>query len=590
MVDDKRLDKSEDMNGDLGAADVIARLRAIPRLRPRAVFRFKVALVSRFPDSAFLGHILGTPERADEGADLVQLRRAVLKPAMVAMVAASVILLLMMGLMLLAGGSRPGDALYALKRARERVEMSFTRDPVSRAKKELALAERRLSELDSLIVAGSLDPERIKYIADEYGKNKKQVKQVIESNINDSEASRLQANLDSIENQKDNIVARMSTGAGPGDMQVPASGAKVTVRDSSGRDSLGSGSPSIVGQVDENGELEFEYLAADAEDAACVEAIVELDGRKTRKPISLYRACETASSGDTRGAVSAVLTPLPGKGNRVELDNGVIRVTADGHDSGAVIGKISAVKDDVGFGPLKVTFTDGNGYALPGDNVDVKGPYLVPGVAESAAYEINYDLELDGATVHNSCRVSLAKGDDYVSVSCETSVDNGKDVNRSADEELPVQLRFSLPLGTNARVAGEPVKVPGNSSKPVTVVFSEKYPFATFNSYGKTISIIYPDCGPTEWYLDGKHLEAIFSSAPFNTEESVDCTALIGFMGDEDAARLSDDPDLADMIDARYDHTFYVACSQDLEKLKPGRHTITLTIRKRYEELGDYFE
>lgn len=592
MVEDKRADRSRETNGNRGEADLVARLAAIPRLRPRAVFRVKVALISRLPDSALICRVLGTPEPAASGTGPVAGRRwrAVLKPAKVAMVAGSVVLFLFMGLTVLSGGSRPGDALYALKRARESVEISFARNPVSKAGKRLALAEERLSELESFVNAGSLDPEEIKYIADEYKKNKRYVKQVMEGDANESESSRLQAHLDFIEVQKDNVVGSMCSGAGPREMLVPACGAKVTVRDSSGRNSLGNSKSSIVLRADENGEFEFEYLAADPEDAACIEAIVELDGRKTKEPILLCQACETASSGGTSGAVSAVLTPLPGKGNSIELDNGVICVTADGRDGGAVIDKINAVKNGVGFGPFKVIFTDGKGCTLPLDDVEVSGPYLVPCGAQSAAYEINYDLELEGATFHSSYRVSLAKGDNYVAVSCETSVDNGKAVNRSADEGLPVQLRMSLPLGTDARVAGEPVKTQGNSSEPVTVIFDAKRPFATFNSGGKPVSIIYPDCGPAEWSLDGKHLEAIFSDATLNAEACLDYVALIGFMGDEEAARLSHDPDLTETIGSRYDDNFDVACSTDLEKLKPGRHKITLTIRKRYEKLGDYFE
>ena len=280
----------------------------------------------------------------------------------------------------------------------------------------------------------------------------------------------------------------------------------------------------------------------------------------------------------------------------MELANGVLRVTADGQDKGAVIKTISmAGNGGVGVGPLTVELTDGEVSDLPEDDIEVSGPYLVPGGRESVAYEINYDLELDGVAVHSSYRVSLSEGDNYVSVLSITSVKDGKEVRRSADGGSPVVLQMKLPLGTDPLVAGERVETQ-DSEGPITVCFDEKRPFATFNSGGKTVSTIFsPDGGPAEWFIDGKYLAADFSGTALKPGACFESTVLIGFMDEEETALLAQnasdsDWNLPETIGARYDDSFNVTCNPTLEELMSGRHEITITVRKRYEKLSDYFE
>lgn len=565
----------------------IARTRDVQRFHPRLAFRIKVALVSRFPDSAALRRALGTPGgKPAESGHGPPAWKVVLRPAAAALVAASVVFILLVGLTMMAGSSQPGDTLYAFKHARESIEMSFTRDPVPKAKKRLSLAEKRLSELEHFLSAGTLEPENIEYIANEYNKNKEYVEEVISSNAGKTEASRLQAHLDFIENQKDNLVNGMISGAGAEEVMFPAVGARVTVSDRSGRSSLGRVATDVSGRTDKNGEFEFEFVTDEPGDTRQVEAVIKLDGRKNVVP--LYDAGDEPSYDKEAEAVSAEVTPLPDGGKKAILDNGVVLVSTDGLGSGTVIDVLSAV-DNGGTvaGPLEVTLVGQDGTPVNGDTVLTKGPYIIPTAGSSAAYELQYDLELEGSTVHSVFRVSLAEGDSYVSVSCKTSVE-GIGTRLSA-----AGLQMRLPLGADTRIGGEPVKSSGNG-EPITVAFDDAHPYATFDSGGETISLVFPENGPEEWSVSGNLLLSDFASENLSPAAVTESTALLGFCDEGESALLVEVPgDSSLSTPATVNENgdgFHVECSPLLEELKPGRHTITLTVRKQYETIGDFFE
>lgn len=68
------------------------------------------------------------------------------------LLAATIVLLLTLGGSLTASASSlPGDALYPVKRAVERVALAVERDPAQKADRHLLYAERRLSELATLL-------------------------------------------------------------------------------------------------------------------------------------------------------------------------------------------------------------------------------------------------------------------------------------------------------------------------------------------------------------------------------------------------------------------------------------------------------
>jgi len=584
-MNEKDTNKTEESPDNRESLDITARMSSLPRFQPRAVFRLKIALISRFPDSNALRKTLGMPGAITARGTRRDIPgwQVVFKPATLTLVAASVILFLFVGLTVLAGSSRPGDALYAFKHARESIEMSFTRDPVAKAKKKLSMAEKRLAELESFVSSGTLDEDKIEYIADEYRKNKEYIEDVIASDAAGYDTSRLQAHLCFIEDQKDSIIEGVTSGAGPEGIPLPAVEADVTVQDTSGRNSLGRVAADVTGKTDENGEFEFEYMAGEPDDARDIEVMIELDGRKTLAP--LFEAGDNPSPKVVPETVSAVITPLPEGGSAAVLNNGLVRVTTDSQ-GGVLIEKLDSDGNVVAVaGPLELTLMSEEVFPIDGDALPAKGPYIVSTGVSSAACELRYDIAVEGGTVRKTSRVGLSEGDGHVTVSCAVSGDG------NSTGSPPLLLQVSLPLGSNARVGGKSVKSAGNG-EPVSADFNKTKPYATFQSGGETVSLVCPDAEPEEWSFSENLLTVDFVGGNINDPLNIEATMLLGFCGDEEAVWQPFPDDFSVSAPAADDDVdgFSIECSPALDKLKAGRHRVTLTIGKRYEKLSDYFE
>ena len=95
--------------------------------------------------------------RADRARNVVLVpsrsRRGV-RAAALGLVAAIVLTLGAGSAVAASAGALPGDGLYGVKRAVERISLAMHRDPVGRASLHLQFAQERLNEIEALIAAG----------------------------------------------------------------------------------------------------------------------------------------------------------------------------------------------------------------------------------------------------------------------------------------------------------------------------------------------------------------------------------------------------------------------------------------------------
>jgi hypothetical protein len=128
--------------------DDVARLLQSARLLPGAMVRSVAPAVAE-------DH-LATLRRDRARAFVVvpTARRRGLRAGAVALLAGAVLLLGAGGAVAASSNALPGDALYGVKRAVERISLAMHRDPVGRAALHLQLAKTRLDEIQALIDAG----------------------------------------------------------------------------------------------------------------------------------------------------------------------------------------------------------------------------------------------------------------------------------------------------------------------------------------------------------------------------------------------------------------------------------------------------
>jgi uncharacterized protein DUF5667 len=128
-----------------------------PFLHPAQVAR--ASLVRSVPEDVARDHLAGL--RADRARSVVTLPRVRRSPAVrlaSAFVLAAMLLVIGGGSAIAASSSAlPGDPLYGVKRAVERVSLAMHRDPVGRAALHLQFADVRLHEVSALVLAGK-DP------------------------------------------------------------------------------------------------------------------------------------------------------------------------------------------------------------------------------------------------------------------------------------------------------------------------------------------------------------------------------------------------------------------------------------------------
>ncbi|HJR18286.1 MAG TPA: DUF5667 domain-containing protein [Actinomycetota bacterium] len=140
----------------LDAAEGAATGDLAPLLHPARAAR--PALIHSVPSNVAADHLAAL--RSDRARNVVvapPLRRRGMR-LVAASLAAGMILVLGAGSAVAASSSAlPGDTLYGVKRAVERVSLAMHRDPGSRAELQLQFAATRLAEIDALLAAGE-DP------------------------------------------------------------------------------------------------------------------------------------------------------------------------------------------------------------------------------------------------------------------------------------------------------------------------------------------------------------------------------------------------------------------------------------------------
>src|SRR5687767_15440835 len=136
-----------------------------PLLHPAQVAR--AAFVRSVPADVVRAHIAAL--RADRARNVVVPVRAQVRfrAARIAMVAAIVAVLGCGGAVAASASALPGDALYGIKRATERVSLAMHRDPVGRAALHLQFASTRAQEVQELLAAGRSPSKTIQALEEE---------------------------------------------------------------------------------------------------------------------------------------------------------------------------------------------------------------------------------------------------------------------------------------------------------------------------------------------------------------------------------------------------------------------------------------
>ena len=702
MTDTER-EGHKEISGPEGMPEIIERISALPRIKPGRAFRARMAIYCYLPSLACrLIEGRRASYSALRGPDGEADRRPAhaVSPARVA-TAVALVLLLSFGvfgaLVLAAKHSQPGNPLYSIKRFRENLELVFTWDKAKKAQKNLALAQTRLSELDYLIANKKLDPASLTTVAGDYTAKRVAVEDMLRQDSAMPDAQDVASQLRVVDTTAENIEKRLAS-AGAFAALSPASGAQVTVRDTSGRPTLDAGKNSVRAKPGASGQVSVSANIDGAEGARNLEAFVELNGRSEVLPLF------PASFESTHGTVSATVSPRTsaieigrpqlftltlrasdgaGVGGRevrlvdktgtstingvsgevilttaydgsctfsltknsldhvsritatmingtaydlgdvltvgglktvagngrpsgvnvknigpaagpqnIELDNGLIRVTAGGGRRGYIIDSITGVAEPGQAGPLYDPLAIDNS-GNEADNTEVTGPRLAFANAGAAGYVV--DLEAPNG-LRKSYQVALAKGQAYVTVTCriESNQEKGRVLN---NQESSIEVsRLEISQGSELNVSGN--KVPPNTSgNPLELIFQVGRPYTVVESGGCRSIMTFPinsETYPDGWSLGRSYIAPVVRSLFAGSRSGANFTFILGtgdsklinYLKTQSLRGIEGTPrEEAQQVASDGADGFAIKSSPSIDVLRNGKQTLELSIYKRYERV-----
>jgi|GEM_PF-5273631 len=251
---------------------IVDQIRLLPRAEPRLRFRAKIAIISLLglmPSATATGaqRSRSNGSRRAAGAFFERWVGTVALALFIALVS----FWSLAGLAVHAG---PNDNLYFLKRAGEGLNLSLTWNSYKKAEKSVVFAERRLSELNSLVSKKEIKTDQVVCLAAECERYQQTANSLILENQKNSNMARLDTRIQELEEKKSNLKKILE----------PAAGARVCVSDASDALSL-NGARSISGVTDSEGKFLFTFKNFRPGDAEPLQAAIELDGRTEIVPL-----------------------------------------------------------------------------------------------------------------------------------------------------------------------------------------------------------------------------------------------------------------------------------------------------------------
>jgi hypothetical protein len=481
---------------------IVERMRSLPRIKPSRAFKARMFLYAHIPS---LGIHMAKKREASNIERLIlgeDARKHGGWVASAARVSAAIALVLLLAfgvfgtLIFAAGNSKPGDALYSMKRFGENLELAFTWSDTSRAQKNLSLALARLSELDYLISRKDLDVSEVKSIVSDYGDRTRTVEDMLSRDGSLTDAQGVASQLKVVKTTEKDVEKRLAAAGSQASLAV-ADNAGLTVRDSTGNPSV-SGKSALYTRTDTSGRASF-VADLGATRAGDLEVLVEDDGRTEILPV--YPVAERPAGGALRASVTPEASAL------VVGQPQMFTLTLVSKGDGPVAGRRIRLRDTSGtsyingsFGDANV-FTDDGGtctFTLTKQSIDHVS-HITAALLDGTAADLGEVLTVGGLkTVATSSdpgtvtatAVGPATGPQNV------NLDNGL-INLGASGNTPGKVIDSL-VGAGVGMAG-PLYDPlaGDSSHAAVKTTGPRLTFASPEAAGYEVSFEFPVSGAT---------------------------------------------------------------------------------------------
>jgi len=295
------------------------------------------------------------------------------------------------------------------------------------------------------------------------------------------------------------------------------------------------------------------------------------------------------------------VTSIGGNTNpqRLELDNGLVKVVAEHNTAGEIISSLVRSTGSTAAGPLSDTLPV-EAHALS-EHVTAGGPTLIFATDKAAGYETRLEMQVAGGSVVKTYQVVVASGNPYASISCKVVVTGSAVQLARANPGLLKTFLLSTPAGASIEVGGKKVSPPAATEQNLLLSFEIGNPYIAYSTNSDVVFIACPidsETYPQAWSLssgtlspsprdtsalaeNGYNSMIIFGMAERADLDSVVSKARAGI---GDPARVASSPG-----DAQSSNGFALVVRPGLEELQKGSHQVTLKVFKQYQKVLQAF-
>jgi hypothetical protein len=302
---------------------------------------------------------------------------------------------------------------------------------------------------------------------------------------------------------------------------------------------------------------------------------------------------QTPSSEPVQGAVKVTSSGVGADLQRVELDNGIVKVVAVRNADCEIVKSITRMGSAVTAGPVMDPI--GTEARLISRPITVSGPRLLFSNGKAAGFETVLEMPEGGGSIRKAYKVYLAAGDRFATVQCRVEVTGSAAGLASSNPALLGNSELSVPAGASVNVSGNEIAKPQVAGESVLLNFQMGNPYCTLTQGQDVTVVAFPIDSAT--YPESLTLTSTTiiakSSGPRATDGALSQTMVVGLTDkasvEEIASRarlgIGDPAQAASASTDQGGEGFSLVVDPPLDKLTSGKQKITLGIYKQYEKV-----
>lgn len=282
---------------------------------------------------------------------------------------------------------------------------------------------------------------------------------------------------------------------------------------------------------------------------------------------------------------------------RVEMDNGVVKVVAARGDDGEIVTSMTQAASAFQCGPL---FDPLPAQArLIGKNVITSGPRVFFSSGKAAGYEMVLTMPAGDGSIRKDYKVFLSAGDSIATVQCSVELTGTAAGLVSANPGLASTCALNVPAAATVAVGGRDIAKPQTAGGSVLLSFQVGNPYFTLTqgqnvtigafpidsaTYPSSLTLTQGSISPTPPPLpaDGVTSQTmVLGLTDMSGVENIVSRARMG---------IGDPSQVTSATTDQGSRGFSIVAEPTLDKLTSGKQKITLRVYKQYEKVFSGFQ